>query len=161
MKTLRALFEHQLKDLYSAEDQLLKILPIMAESTNDKNLENTFRDHLEETKDHKKRLIIISKHLHFQLGGKTCKAMQGLIKETKSFLEEQTSENVKNAGLIAEAQRIEHYEIAGYWAVCSYAEELGLDSQAEILKQTLEEEKRTDENLKKIAQNRINNKAKS
>lgn len=161
MKTLEDLFEHQLKDLYSAEDQLTKALPKMMEKAKDSKLKNAFEKHLEETKKQKKRIQEICEELGIQPTGETCKAMQGLIKEAESFLKEDASDEVLNAGLIAEAQRIEHYEIAGYGTVCTYAEELGHDEIAKKLKKTLDEEYSADEKLKSLAKNRLNKKAMS
>src|SRR5690606_3192077 len=111
MKNLEELFEHQLKDLYSAEDQLTKALPKMVKNAKDAKLKKAFEDHLEETKEHKSRLEEICKELDIDPKGEKCKAMEGLIKEAEDFLEEVKDEDVKNAGMIAEAQRVEHYEI--------------------------------------------------
>jgi ferritin-like metal-binding protein YciE len=159
MKTLEDLFEHQLKDLYSAEDQLIKALPKMVENATDSTLKQAFSDHLEETKQHKRRLEEVCDELDLNPNGEKCKAMEGLIKEAESFLKEDLSDEVKNAGLIAEAQRVEHYEIAGYGTVCTYAEELGHKEIADKLKKTLDEEYGADDKLKEIAKDRLNQKA--
>lgn len=113
MKNLEELFIHQLKDLYSAEKQLIQALPKMAEHATDKNLKKAFNHHLEETNNQKERLEKIFEELDMDPEGETCKAMQGLIKEAESFIKEDKDDDVTNAGLIAEAQRIEHYEISG------------------------------------------------
>ncbi len=161
MKTLEDLFEHQLKDLYSAEKQLIDALPKMVKNAADSKLMKAFEDHLEETKQHKERLEKIGDMLDIQLGGETCKAMIGLIKEAESFLEEDAEDPVRDAGLIAEAQRVEHYEISGYGTALRYAKELGHDDVAEILKKTLDEEYGADDKLNKMAEDRLNRKARS
>lgn len=159
MKTLEDLFEHQLKDLYSAESQLIKALPKMAKKATDNKLKKAFEDHLEETKNQKKRLEEVCKELKIDPKGETCKAMEGLIKEAESFIKEKKDEDVNNAGLIAEAQRIEHYEISGYGTAVRYAKELGHDKIASKLKETLDEEYGADEKLNKMAEERLNRKA--
>ncbi|MGJ8592846.1 MAG: ferritin-like domain-containing protein [Aquaticitalea sp.] len=159
MKTLEDLFEHQLKDLYSAESQLIKALPKMVKNAKDDKLKNAFEDHLEETKNHKSRLEDIGKELKIDLKGETCKAMKGLIEEAESFIKEKPEDDVLNAGLIAEAQRVEHYEISGYGTAVRYAKELGHDKVAKKLKETLDEEYGADEKLNKMAEGRLNKKA--
>ena len=159
MKTLESLFEHQLKDLYSAESQLISALPKMVENAKDQKLKKAFEGHLEETKIHKKRLEDICEELGIEPKGEHCKAMEGLIKETESFIEEPKDDDVNNAGLIAEAQRVEHYEISGYGTAVRYAKELGHDNIAKILKSTLDEEYDADDKLTKMAEGRLNRKA--
>lgn len=159
MKTLEELFEHQIKDLYSAETQLLEALPKMVEAANDSKLKQAFKDHLEETKEQKKRLEEVAKELGFKTTGEECKAMKGLIKEAESFLKEDAEPAVRDAGIIAEAQRIEHYEISGYGTVIRYAKELGHDAVAKKLYKTFEEEEKADKSLNKLAESRINKKA--
>lgn len=159
MKTLKDLFEHQLKDLYSAENQLIDALPKLVEEANDSALKQAFKDHLEETKDHKKRIEKICDELEISPEGETCKAMQGLIKETKSFIEEGKDDDVSDAGLIAEAQRVEHYEISGYGTAARYAKELGYHDISIMLQQTLDEEYSADNKLTKLAESRLNKKA--
>lgn len=161
MNNLRDLFEEQLQDLYSAEDQLTQALPKMVKEALDKELQQAFADHLEETKNHKKRLEDICEELGIDPTREKCKAMAGIIKEAEDFLDKNPSDSVKSAGMIADAQRVEHYEIAGYGAVCTYAEELGLEEIAKKLKQTLSEEVKADEKLKELAKNRINMEAKA
>lgn len=161
MKTLEDLFEHQLKDLYSAESQLIDALPKVAKKANDSKLKKAFEDHLEETKGHKKRLEEICDALDISAGGETCKAMKGLIKEAESFMEEADNKEVMDAGLIAEAQRVEHYEISAYGTAVRYAKELGHDDIASKLQKTLDEEYDADNKLDKLAENRLNKKAKS
>lgn len=160
MKNLEELFEHQLKDLYSAEDQLTNALPKMAKNATNSELRKAFEDHLEETKQQKKRLEEICEELDIDPKGEKCKAMEGLIKEAESFLDEVDDDEVKDAGMIAEAQRVEHYEISGYGTAVRYAKELGHDEIAKKLKQTLDEEYNADEKLNTLAENRLNKKAK-
>lgn len=160
MKDLKELFEHQLKDLYSAESQLIKALPKMAKNANDKKLKDAFEAHLEETKEHKERLNEICKELGIKPTGETCKAMKGLIEEAEDFLKEDASEEVRDAGLIADAQRVEHYEISGYGTVVRYAKELGHKDIAKKLQKTLDEEYDADNKLDKLAEGRLNKKAK-
>ena len=159
MKTLEDLFEHQLKDLYSAESQLIKALPKMAKSATDDKLKKAFEGHLEETKNQKVRLEEICKELGISPKGETCKAMEGLIKEAEDFIKEKKDDDVHNAGLIAEAQRVEHYEISGYGTAVRYAKELGHKEIAAKLKETLDEEYGADEKLNKMAEGRLNKKA--
>ncbi len=160
MKNLNDLFEHQLKDLYSAETQLIEALPKMQKNASDKELKKAFEKHLEETKNHKKRLEEVCDELGIDPKGETCKAMKGLINEAESFIKEDAEEDVMDAGLIAEAQRVEHYEISGYGTVIRYAKELGHDKIVEKLVKTLNEEYKADEDLNKMAENRLNREAK-
>jgi len=160
MKDLKALFEHQLKDLYSAETQLIKALPKMVKNAHDKKLKEAFEGHLEETKEQKERLSEICKELGIKPTGETCKAMKGLIEEAEDFLKEDASEEVRDAGLIADAQRVEHYEISGYGTVVRYAKELGHKEIAKKLQKTLDEEYNADNKLDKLAESRLNKKAK-
>lgn len=159
MKTLEELFEHQLKDLYSAETQLIKALPKMVKNAKDAKLKKAFEDHLEETKEHASRLEDICEKLNIKPTGETCKAMKGLIEEAESFLEEDAEEDVLNAGIIAEAQRVEHYEISGYGTAVRYAKELGHKAIANKLQKTLDEEYHADETLNDMAEDRLNKKA--
>lgn len=160
MRNLKDLFEHELKDLYSAESQLVEALPKMRKNAQDDKLKEAFEKHLEETKGHKKRLEEICEELGIQPTGEECKAMKGLVKEAESFLKEDTEKDVTDAGLIAEAQRVEHYEISGYGTAVRFAKELGHDQIATKLKKTLDEEYKTDDLLTKMAENRLNQKAK-
>ncbi len=160
MKNLEDLFEHQLKDLYSAESQLIKALPKMHKKANDEQLKQAIEKHLEETKEHKNRLKEVCDDLGIKPTGEECKAMKGLIEEAESFLEEDADGDVRDAGIIAEAQRVEHYEISGYGTVIRYAKELGHEKAAKTLQKTLDEEYKTDQNLTKMAESRLNRKAK-
>ena len=160
MKNLKDLFEHQLKDLYSAESQLIEALPKMVKNATNDKLKKAFETHLEETKGHKKRLEEICDTLGIKPTGEKCKAMEGLVKEAESFLKEDTEKDVRDAGLIAEAQRVEHYEISGYGTAARYAKELGHNDIASKLKKTLDEEYKTDDLLTKMAESRVNKEAK-
>ncbi len=159
MKNLEELFEHQLKDLYSAESQLLKALPKMAEHATDAKLKKAFEDHLEETKKHKSRLEEVCKELEIDPKGETCKAMKGLVQEADDFMKDAKDKEVKDAGMIAEAQRVEHYEISGYGTAVRYAKELGHKDIAKKLQMTLDEEYKADKTLNDMAEKRLNKKA--
>jgi len=152
--TLHELFIEQLKDLYSAETQLIEALPAMAEAAHAPALKKGFLTHLEETKGHARRIEEIFTSLDEQDGpeGKTCQAMKGLIKEGKETINEDASPAVKDAALIAAAQRVEHYEIAGYGTVRSFAELMGHAEAAQLLQETLDEEAATDQKLTSAAQ---------
>ena len=160
MKDLKGLFEHQLKDLHSAESQLVNALPKMAQKASNSKLKDAFEDHLKETKDHKQRLEDICNELNVKPTGEKCKAMEGLIKEAEGFMDEADNDDVMDAGLIAEAQRVEHYEISGYGTAVRYAKELGHSDIASKLQKTLDEEYNADNKLDKLAQHRLNEKAK-
>jgi ferritin-like metal-binding protein YciE len=145
--TLQQLFVDQLKDLYSAETQLIDALPKMAEAAHAPALKQGFKTHLVETKEHAKRLERILHALKEEPTGKTCKAMQGLVKEGSETISENASPEVKDAALIAAAQRVEHYEIAGYGCVREYARILRRTADAKLLAITLKEEGATDKKL--------------
>lgn len=147
-KGLHELFVGQLKDLFNAENQLVKALPKMAKAANSPKLQSAFTDHLKVTQGHVSRIETIFKKLEEKPGGKTCKAMEGLVEEGKEAIEEkEEGSNIKDAGLIAAARRVEHYEMAGYDVVYSYAQKLGLSDAAELLQQTLKEEEQADKDL--------------
>jgi ferritin-like metal-binding protein YciE len=149
--TLRDVYVEQLKDLYSAETQLIKALPKMAKAASSPDLAQGFADHLEQTKGHVARLEEIFKALDEKPTGKKCKAMAGLVEEGSETIHEDASDAAKDALLIAAAQRVEHYEIAGYGSVKTYAELLGEDEAVRLLDQTLKEEVETDEKLTEAA----------
>lgn len=155
LKTLKDLYVEQLKDLYSAETQLVEALPKMAAAASDAQLKHGFELHLDQTKVQVQRLEGLFKDLNEEPGGHTCKAMQGLIAEGEEMIKEDAVPAVKDAGLIAAAQRVEHYEIAGYGTVVRYAEVLGLQEHAGQLRTTEQEEKDTDLTLTS-ASNTIN-----
>ena len=159
LETLDDLFEMQLKDLYSAENQLVEALPMMAERAKDGRLRAGFTKHLHETEKQIERLEKIGEALEIDLSGHTCKAMKGLIAEGQETMSENATDEVMDAALIAAAQRIEHYEISGYGTAAHYAERLGHNQAAEMLRQTLSEEQLTDTKLNDLAKNYINQKA--
>ena len=159
METLDDLFEMQLKDLYSAENQLLKALPMMAVKASDARLRQGFEQHLVETKNQVDRLEQIGRKLELDLDGHTCKAMAGLIAEGQETMSERATDEVMDAALIAAAQRIEHYEISGYGTADNFAERLGNFEAADLLQATLEEEQMTDTKLNDLAKSYINQRA--
>jgi ferritin-like metal-binding protein YciE len=150
--TLRDVYIEQLKDLHSAETQLLKALPKMAAAATSPELAHGFQSHLEQTKGHVHRLEKIFRALDENPEGKTCKAMKGLIEEGAEAIKENASPSAKDALLIAAAQRVEHYEIAGYGSVKTFATLLGEETAAELLDSTLQEEVETDEKLTQVAE---------
>jgi ferritin-like metal-binding protein YciE len=152
VESLNELLVEQLRDLYDAENQLIKALPKMAEGSNSDELRQGFEEHLEQTKGHAQRIEQIFEQLGEKVKGKKCKAMEGLVKEGAETLEEDMNEDVKDAALIAAAQRVEHYEIAGYGTARTYANLLGEDEAASLLEQTLAEEKETDAKLTQLAE---------
>jgi ferritin-like metal-binding protein YciE len=152
---LKHLYVEELKDLFSAENQLLKALPKMARASTSEDLRAGFEGHLEQTKEHVARLEKILKALGETPGGKKCKGMAGLIEEGAEMIAEDPDPEELDAGLISAAQRVEHYEIAGYGCVSTYARLLGEDRAQSLLKQTLEEEKETDKKLTQLS-GRIN-----
>ena len=149
---LRDLYIDELKDLYNAENQLLKALPKMAKAASSDELRQGFEEHLEQTKGQVQRLEQIFQKLEESPKGKKCKGMEGLIEEGSEVIEEDFEGAVKDAALIGAAQRVEHYEIAGYGTVRSMAQTLGEDDHVSLLEQTLEEEKETDEKLTGLAE---------
>jgi ferritin-like metal-binding protein YciE len=156
MQSLRELYVKELKDLYSAEKQLVKALPKMAKNSNSPELKKAFTDHLEETEGHVERLEQVFEMLGESNRGKKCKGMEGLIEEAKELLEEDASQEVLDAGMISKAQHVEHYEMAGYGTVRTYARQLGLDEQADLLQETLDEEGKANELLTQIAESSVN-----
>lgn len=156
LETLKDLYIDEIKDLYSAEKQLIKALPKMAKAANDKNLQQAFRTHLKETAQHAARLEQICQELGVSPRGKKCVGMEGLIEEGTELIKEEPDPDVLDAGLISKAQHVEHYEIAGYGTVRTYARQLGFENQAELLQQTLDEEGRTDHLLTELAESGIN-----
>lgn len=160
MKTLQDLFEHELKDLYSAEKQLIEAMPKMVEAASDKKLQKAFSDHLKETEDQLKRIESICEKMDIKPTGHKCKAMEGLIKECEGMINEDGDDEVRDAGLIACTQRVEHYEISGYGTAVRYAKELGHDDVAKELQKTLDQEYKADQHLTEMAESRLNRKAK-
>jgi ferritin-like metal-binding protein YciE len=160
METLQDLFVDQLRDLYNAENQLVKALPKLAKSADSDQLRSAFENHLEETKGHVERIEAIFEKLGAKPGGKTCKAMKGLVEEGAEMMDEDAEPPVMDAGLIAAAQRVEHYEIAGYGCVRNFAKLLGDEHAAKLLQETLDEEMAADKKLTKLADGGINARAK-
>ena len=156
LRTMEDLLVHELKDLYNAENQIVKALPKMAKAANSPELQKAFEDHLEETKNQVQRLEEIFQQLELPLRGKKCKAMEGLLEEGKDVVDEDAEPHVKDAALIAAAQKVEHYEIASYGTAQAFAKLLGHETIAELLHQTLEEEKNADVKLTQLAETAIN-----
>lgn len=156
LNTLKDLYVHELKDLYSAEKQLIKALPKMEKAAKNKELANGFQQHLEQTKEHAQRLEHALNSLGQSTRGPKCQGMAGIVAEGAEMIEEEGDDEVKDAGLIAAAQRVEHYEMAGYGTARTYAELLGDKEGAKLLTQTFEEEKETDQKLTKLAKSAIN-----
>jgi ferritin-like metal-binding protein YciE len=150
--TLRELYVDELRDIYDAEKQLIKSLPKMAKAATSGDLRTGFEEHLEQTKEHARRLEQIFNALGEKSTGKKCKAMQGLVEEGSEMIEEDFEGEVKDAGLISAAQRVEHYEIAAYGTVRTYANILEEDEAVGLLERTLEEEKETDQKLTELAE---------
>jgi ferritin-like metal-binding protein YciE len=156
LETLRDLYAEQLHDLYSAESQLVEALPKMAKAASNQQLRSAFTDHLAQTKMHVTRLEQIFKQLGTKPKDQTCKGMQGLIKEGDEMIKMKGEPAAIDAGLIAAAQRVEHYEIAGYGCVRTYAEQLGEQQSLQLLQQTLDEEGAADKKLTQLAEQVIN-----
>ncbi len=152
MESLQELYVAGLKDIYSAERQLVKALPKMAKAASSDELRQGFEDHLEETKVQVERLEQIFEELGVSPRGKKCVGMEGLIEEGKELMEEDADPDVMDAGLIAAAQHVEHYEMAGYGCVRTFAELLGYKAAAKLLQQSLDEEGAADKKLTGLAQ---------
>jgi ferritin-like metal-binding protein YciE len=150
-QALRELYVDELKDIYNAENQLVKALPKMAKAATSDELRTGFEEHLEQTRGHVQRLEQIFKELGEKPSGKKCKGMEGLVAEGQEMMGEDFEDDVMDAALISAAQRVEHYEIAAYGTVRTYAELLGEDTAVKLLEQTLEEEKETDQKLTDMA----------
>jgi ferritin-like metal-binding protein YciE len=155
-ETLRDLYLNELRDLYSAETQLLEALPKMAEAANFSQLKKAFTSHLEQTEGHVRRLEEIFEALGEEPSGETCKAMEGLIKEGEEYVKAGGDRDVRDAGLIGAAQRVEHYEIAGYGTARTLASRLGESEAADKLQATLDEEAEADSKLTDIAESEVN-----
>jgi ferritin-like metal-binding protein YciE len=156
LDTLKDLYIEELKDLYSAERQIVKALPKMIKATKHPELKAAFKTHLQQTAEHAKRIELICNELGVSPRGKKCAGMEGLIEEGSELIKEKPDSDVLDAGLISAAQRVEHYEMAGYGTVRTYARQLGYESQAQLLQQTLDEEGATDHLLTDLAESRIN-----
>ena len=156
LDTLQKLYTDELRDLYNAENQLLKALPKMAKAASSADLKGAFEKHLEQTKGHVERLDQVFEALGEKPKGKTCRAMKGLIEEGSEILQRDGEESVLDAGMIVAAQKVEHYEIAGYGSARTFAHLLGQNKAAELLQATLDEESETNEILNKLAENVVN-----
>lgn len=156
LDSLKKLLVHELKDLYSAENQIAKALPKMADAAVDADLKRAFQTHLKETERQIKRLEKIFEGLEFKPGGSKCEGMEGLLKEGADIIRAKADPDVRDAGLIAAAQRVEHYEIAGYGTARTYAEKLGDYRTADLLQETLNEEGMADQKLTRLAERKIN-----
>jgi ferritin-like metal-binding protein YciE len=150
-KTLKELYVDELRDLYDSEQQLIKALPKMVKAANSKDLSSGFAEHLEQTKEHARRLEQIFQALGEPVKGKKCKGMQGIVAEGGEAISEGFDGPLMDAALIGAAQRVEHYEIAGYGTVHAFATVLGEDEAASLLEQTLQEEKETDQKLTELS----------
>jgi ferritin-like metal-binding protein YciE len=156
VETLQDAFEDELKDLLSAEEQLTEALPKMAAAATDANLQKAFKDHLKETEGHVERLKKVFESLDLKPTSKKCKAMAGLVKEGAEVMEETKDPATRDAFLIAAAQKVEHYEIASYGTMCTWAKCLGHSDAKKLLGQNLEEEEAADKKLSKLANAGIN-----
>jgi ferritin-like metal-binding protein YciE len=162
-QSLEDLYIHELRDLFSAESQLVEALPKMVEKATHEELRSALQKHLEETRVHRERIARIFENRGVSPSGETCEAMKGLVREANNFVKEAKSllghdapESVLDAGLIAQAQRVEHYEISAYGTACTYAETLGHDDEYRLLSATLSEEKVADGKLNEIAKRLVN-----
>lgn len=151
LETLKDLYIHELKDLFSAENQIIKALPKMAKAASNAQLAAGFKEHLAQTKEHVARLEKILKSHDETTRGPKCKGMEGVLKEGAEMIEEDAAEDVRDAGLISAAQRVEHYEMAGYGTARTYAGLLGDRQGQKLLQTTLDEEGATDKKLTKLA----------
>jgi len=156
---LHELFLDELADIYNAEQQLTKALPKLAKAAKNDQLREGFQQHLEETENHISRLDQVFESLGESMKRKKCKGMEGLIEEGEEVISAQKNSNALDAGLIISAQKVEHYEIAAYGSLCSWAEQMGHNDALELLRETLEEEKAADEKLTEIAESVANTQA--
>ena len=156
LKSLKDLMIDELKDIQNAEKQIIAALPKMQKKASNPELKNAFSEHLEQTREHVSRLEQVFEICDQKPAGKTCRAMQGIIEEAKEMMEEEAEPSVMDAALIASAQRVEHYEIAAYGTVRTYARILGMPDAEKLLQKTLDEEAETDELLSQLAETTVN-----
>ncbi|HEX7051939.1 MAG TPA: ferritin-like domain-containing protein [Longimicrobiales bacterium] len=156
LDSLEDLFALELKDLYSAERQIIDALPRMADAARHPELRSALQEHVDVTREQVQRLERISDDLGIDLRGHKCKGMEGLIRQGREIIEEEGDPDVRDAGLIGQAQRVEHYEIAGYGTARTYAERLGFTEAARMLQRTLDEEGDTDQRLTDLAERVVN-----
>jgi ferritin-like metal-binding protein YciE len=156
MESLQDLFVHEIKDLYSAEQQILKALPKMIKEAASDDLRQALEQHLDQTRGHVERLDRVFDELGEAARGQRCKGMEGLIEEGSELLKERAEDSVKDAGIIAAAQRVEHYEMAAYGTARTFAQTLGHEDAVPLLEETLREEKEADKTLTEIAERAVN-----
>lgn len=156
MESMQKLYLEELRDVYDAEQQLVEALPKMAKNASHKQLRTAFEEHLAITQEQVRRLETIFDNLGEKPSGKKCKGMQGLLEEGEEIMKQKGDPDVKDAAMISAAQRVEHYEIAAYGSLRTYANELGLKDHADLLQRTLDEEGNTDKRLTQLATSRVN-----
>jgi ferritin-like metal-binding protein YciE len=156
LESVRDLLVEELRDLHDAEEQLVEALPKLADAASATQLKNAFTHHLEQTKEHVARLDRVFKSLNEKATGETCEAMKGLVREGEQFVHAKGQPDVRDAGLIGAAQRVEHYEMAGYGTARTLAKRLGMHEVAELLQKTLEEEGEADKKLTAVAEGDVN-----
>jgi ferritin-like metal-binding protein YciE len=159
LNSLHELYVAELKDLYDAEQRIIKALPKMAKAASSPDLRNAFEEHLQQTQGHVQRLERVFQSLDEPAKGQKCKGIEGIIDEGEDLMDEDAPPAVCDAALIAAAQRVEHYEIAAYGTVRNFARRLGYSDQAELLNQTLQEEGATDKKLTSLAESYVNEEA--
>jgi len=159
MKTVNELMEHMIQDLYSAETQALEAMPQLASRVQNTELRQAFDTHQRETEQQVKRLEQIAQKMGISTEGETCMGMQGLIEEAQDLLDQLEDDQLADAAIIGAAQKMEHYEIAGYGTARTMAQQAGQQEIADLLEQTLQEEKSTDEKLTRIATGKVNQQA--
>jgi ferritin-like metal-binding protein YciE len=159
MRTLEELFIDQIHDTYDAENQLVKALPKMAKAASSAELRAGFEQHFTETQRQVERLEQVCQEFGVKPKGKKCAAMKGLVEEGEDVIKAKADDDVRDAGLIAAAQKVEHYEIASYGTLCTWAKQLGRPGAERLLHETLEEEKRTDDKLTRLAEAHVNRQA--
>lgn len=159
VKSMQDLFVHTLRDVYHAEKQIIRALNTMARKAGSAELKKAFEQHREETMGQVERLEQVFELMELRARGVPCEAIQGLVEEAKEIMEEVEDKEVRDAGLLAGAQAVEHYEIARYGTLVAWAKQLGMNDAAKLLQQTLDEEKKTDELLNKLALQSLNKKA--
>lgn len=154
--TLNELFVEELKDMYDGEKQLVRALPKLAKTATNSDLKKGINDHLTQTEEHVARIERIFGMLDLKAQGKKCEGIQGILSEGKVSLEDCDDDNVRDASLIASAQKVEHYEIASYGTLHAWANQLGMDEAGALLQKTLDEEKRADAKLSEVAEQMVN-----
>jgi ferritin-like metal-binding protein YciE len=159
MNTMQELMEHMIQDLYSAENQILEALPQLMQQVQNDQLRQALQTHLQETEQQVERLKQIAQQIGIDPEGETCMAMQGLVEEAQDLLSQLEEGPVADAAIIGAAQKVEHYEIAAYGTARTLAQQAGQDQIADLLQQTLDEEKQTDEKLTSIATGQVNEEA--